>query len=144
MHQMLGFLVLLFLTLVYSHDVLCNYLVSDWTWRCNSRLKAVYLRLEVIHCCCVKLCNYTTFLNLNFLFLLFTVLSMLCTFFFFLAQDCTVYDMEEKILDVVSILLFQYYFFYTQSYLFLSLNCAIHYNCAQLIMHYYYYKRLFL
>lgn len=83
MHQMLGFLVLLFITLVYSHNVLCNYLVLDWTWRCNSRLKAVYFRLEVIHCCCVKLSNYTSSLNLRFqccaLFLSFlhrTALSM--------------------------------------------------------------------
>lgn len=57
MHQMLGFLVLLFLTLVYSHNVLCNYLVLDWTWRCNSRLKAVYLRLEVIEYKMLLLCQ---------------------------------------------------------------------------------------
>lgn len=125
MHQMLGFLVLLFLTLVYSHNVLCNYLVLDWTWRCNSRLKAVYLRLEVIHCCCVKLCNYTTFLNLNFL-LLFTEVSMFCTFSFFLEQDCSIYDMEEKILDVVSILHFQYYFLILILYSFFMLTLFIY------------------
>lgn len=126
MHQMLGFLVLLFLTLVYSHNVLCNYLVLDWTWRCNSRLKAVYLRLEVIHCCGVKLCNYTTFLNLNFL-LLFTEVSMSCTFSFFLAQDCTIYDMEEKILDVVSILHFQYCFLILNLFKFFILTLFIYF-----------------
>lgn len=115
-------LVSLFLTLVYSRSVLCNYLVSEWTWRCDSRLKAVYLRLEVIHCCSVIIHSWIW----TFCFYYSQwVSNMLCNFSFFPAQDCTVYDMEEKVLDVVSIFFAFALLFYTNKVI-----CFIFFTCV--------------
>jgi len=98
---------------VDSHSVLCNYLVSEWTWRCDSRLKAVYLRLEVIHCCSVIIHSWIW--TFCFYYLLWSQ-----TFSLFPAQDCTVYDTEEKVLDVVSICLHVHFLF-----IFLYINQVI-------------------
>lgn len=80
MHQMLAF------TSSLCHDDVWCYSVVSYSGRggCNSSLKAVYLA--------GSLCLYYLFTQL------------VC--FYLLVQECTVFDMEEKILGVVSILLY--------------------------------------